>query len=139
MEIFRDIAEFRSAAFEPVLSEDCQVNPRVYGAELAFWLCTRLAASGVMTGYPSWEDWGWHLEYGTALGSDFAVHCGNVDGSRDRWMLSLRRFRRGFLWRQTPTFSDAEPLIRALETILRKEPSISELKWMWNSSETGSA
>lgn len=136
---FRDIAEFRSAAFEPVLSEDCQVNPQVYGAELAFWLCTRLAASGVMTSYPSWEDWGWYLDYGTESGSEFAVHCSNVDGSRDRWMLSLRRRGRGFLWRQTPTFSKAEPLIRALETILREEPSISELKWIWSSSETGAA
>lgn len=139
MEVIREIAEFRSAAFEPALSEDCQVNPQVYGAELAFWLCTTLAASGVMTSYPSWEDWGWYIDYGTTSGFEFAVHCGNVDGSRDRWLLSLRRFRRGFPLRRMPAFSEAEPLIRTLETTLRKEPSISELNWIWNSRESGSA
>lgn len=54
---FVDIAEFRSAAFAPVLPEENQVNPSVYGAELAFWLCTELAKRNVATSYPEYEDW----------------------------------------------------------------------------------
>jgi hypothetical protein len=41
--------EFRSPLFTPFLSEDAQVNPGVYGAELAFWLAQRLAAIGIHT------------------------------------------------------------------------------------------
>src|SRR4029079_14060405 len=61
MSALRDIAEFRSTRFAPVLPDDAQVNPQVYGAELAFWLCTELAKRGVMTSYPDFEDWGWFI------------------------------------------------------------------------------
>lgn len=33
---------FESHLFEPFLSEEGQVNPRVYGAELAWWLSREL-------------------------------------------------------------------------------------------------
>src|SRR5262245_29293448 len=56
MEELRDIA--RSERFSPVLPDESQVNPGVYGAELAFWLCAELAALGVITSYPVSEDWG---------------------------------------------------------------------------------
>ena len=59
MSALRDIAEFRSTKFAPVLPDDSQVNPQVYGAELAFWLCTELAKRGIVTSYPNFEDWGW--------------------------------------------------------------------------------
>lgn len=87
----RDIVRFKSEHFAPVLPEDCQVNPGVYGAELAFWLSAELARSGVATSYPNPEDWGWFIEFLPDSGSEFAVHCGNEEGVRDRWLLSLRR------------------------------------------------
>ena len=59
MDTIRDIVEFKSSRFVPVLPEDCQVNPGVYGAELAFWLSQALAKAGVATSYPNNEDWGW--------------------------------------------------------------------------------
>ena len=89
-----DIAEFRSARFAPVLPDDCQVNPGVYGAELAFWLCSELAQRGVITSYPESEDWGWYIEYSAESGAEFAVDCGNVGGASDQWLLCLRRFGR---------------------------------------------
>lgn len=58
MTTLRDITEFRSTRFSPVLPEDPQVTPGIYGAELSFWLCTELAKQGVLTSYPEQEDWG---------------------------------------------------------------------------------
>lgn len=129
MSALLDIADFRSPRFAPVLPETSQVNPGVYGAELAFWLCTELASRGVVTSYPIPEDWGWFIEYSTDGGSEFAVHCGNITGSEDHWLLSLRRYGRKFLGRDLPPYADAEPLLKAIESILRADDSIAELTW----------
>jgi hypothetical protein len=131
MNTLRNMAEFRSRRFTPVLPEQAQVNPGVYGAELAYWLSTELARLGVVTSYPIAEDWGWLIEYSTAGGATFAVHCGNVDGTDDRWLLSLRRFRRGFLGRDKPSYEEARPLVDAIERLLRAEASVTELHWLY--------
>lgn len=132
MNDLRDIAEFRSRRFSPILPDEAQVNPGVYGAELAFWLCTELAERGVVTGYPVSEDWGWFIEFSTVEGAEFAVHCGNITGSDERWLLSLRRFGRRLFGRAKPSFAAAEPLVRAIEACLRAEESISELVYLWD-------
>jgi hypothetical protein len=48
--------DFESQMFRPYLSEEAQVNPGVFGAELAFWLSRQLAQRGVTTSYPRHED-----------------------------------------------------------------------------------
>jgi hypothetical protein len=55
--------EFSSTQFQPYLPESCQVNPGVYGFELACWLSRALADAGFATSYPCNEDWGWYIEY----------------------------------------------------------------------------
>lgn len=90
MSALRDIAQFRSANLAPVLPEECQVNPNVYGFELAYWLCAELFKQGVATSYPNQEDWGWYIEFLPPSGSEFAIHCSNVDGKKDEWVLSLQ-------------------------------------------------
>lgn len=55
--------EFSSTRFLPYLPESCQVNPGVYGFELATWLSRKLAEAGFPTSYPTNEDWGWYIEY----------------------------------------------------------------------------
>lgn len=133
MEAIRDLAEFRSPRFAPVLPEACQVNPGVYGAELAFWLCTRLYEDrGIATGYPGAEDWGWLLGWSTPGGDAFALHCGNVDGTRDRWLVSLRRFGRGLFGRDRPGFERAAALAGAVRELLEAEPSVTELAWRFD-------
>src|SRR5262245_38508264 len=125
MNVLQEIVEFRSARFAPVLPEECQVNPHVYGAELAFWLCTELARLGIPTSYPLAEDWGWYVEYSAKAGSVFAVHCGNIGGARDHWLLSLRRYGRKWFGRDKPPYSDATPLISAVHQALEGEVSVS--------------
>lgn len=124
-----DLAEFTSPTFAPVLPDECQVNPGVYGAELAFWLCSTLARLGVVTSYPEYEDWGWYIEYSTRDGAEFALHCGNVSGSSDRWLISLRRFGRGLFGREKPLYSEAGRLVEAVKRVLEAEPDVSDLEW----------
>ena len=131
MELLTNVARFRSERFAPALPEDCQVNPEVYGAELAFWLGAALARRGVVTSYPQSEDWGWFIEYADASGAEFAIHCYNVDGSKDRWLLSLRRFGRKLFGRDKPPLALATPLITGIREVLQEESSVSELTWLF--------
>ena len=126
-----DIAEFTSDALSPFLPDGNQVNPGVYGAELAFWLSRALAAAGCNTSYPIAEDWGWFLEYETGSGSMFAVHCVNVDASRTRWSLSLRRFGRKMFGRDKPPYEDASSLADRILQVLDDDDSISDLEVRW--------
>lgn len=132
-----DIAEFRSEAFAPVLPEESQVNPSVYGAELAFWLCGELAKRNVTTSYPEYKDWGWYLEYCPSSGSEFAVHCGSVGGSKDHWLLSLRRHARKLFARDKPPFSEASELVSEIQRLLESEPSVASLKWLYSEEVAG--
>jgi hypothetical protein len=134
MGALRDIAEFRSSRFAPVLPEDSQVNPEVYGAELAFWLSSELAKRGVVTSYPNSEDWGWYIEYYTAGGSEFAVHCGNVGGAKDHWLLSLRRYGRKMFGRDKPPYEEAAPLIAGIRGLLSGD-GFSDVKWLHESQD----
>jgi hypothetical protein len=131
MSELRDIVEFRSAKFAPVLPEDSQVNPQVYGAELAYWLCVELAKRGLVTTYPENEDWGWFIEYFPESGAEFAVHCGNVGGEKDHWLLSLRRHGRKMFGRDKPPYSRAEPLVMGIKGLLEGEAEITNIKWLY--------
>lgn len=128
----RDIAEFTSKKFSPRLPEECQVNPGVYGAELAYWLCTELAGRGIVTTYPEAEDWGWYIEYSTPAGSEFAVHCGNAEGGEDRWLLSLFRHARKMFGRDRPPYDEAAPLVDAIRALLAETESITDVEWRFH-------
>ena len=132
MKSLRDIAQFRSLKFAPVLPDDSQVNPQRYGAELAYWLCTELARRGTVTSYPNAEDWGWFIEFLPETGSEFAVHCGNVEGRNDRWLLSLRRHARKMFGRNKPSYEEASGLIAAIRDLLTETPEVSELQWLYD-------
>jgi hypothetical protein len=134
-----DIVRFRSERFRPVLPEERQVNPEVYGAELAFWLGAALAKEGVVTSYPNSEDWGWFIEYFDDSGAEFAIHCYNVEGSKDDWLLSLRPYGRKLFGRDKPPIALAEPLLQGIRTVLEKEASITDLEWLITDPSAGSA
>ena len=70
--------EFTSSEFLPLLPEDCQGNPGVYGFELAWWLAQALAQQGIVTSYPLGEDWGWLIEYLDASESEFTIGCASM-------------------------------------------------------------
>jgi hypothetical protein len=67
--------EFSSDKFRPYLPEDSQVNPGVYGFELAAWLSQALMKKGVVTSYPVSEDWGWFLGYVSDAEEKLMIAC----------------------------------------------------------------
>jgi hypothetical protein len=136
MTTLRDIVQFESKDLAPVLPEESQVNPNVYGAELAYWLCMELAKRGVVTSYPNEEDWGWFIEFLPGNGAEFAIHCSNVDGRRDRWLLSLRRHARKMFGRDKPPYEEALPLIRGVRSLLEETSHVHSLEWLYDKAET---
>ena len=89
--------EFLSSDFLPLLPEECQGNPGVYGFELAWWLGQELAASGTVTGYPRGEDWGWLIEHINADDIEFTIGCSSVTqdgdgyfGKQITWSIFIR-------------------------------------------------
>jgi hypothetical protein len=132
MDALRDIVEFQSDAFAPALPEEAQVNPGVYGAELAYWLCKELFRRGVVTSYPESEDWGWFIDYSTDDGAEFSVHCSNVDGEKNRWQLSLRRFARKMFGRDKPPYDKAARLVAAIRDAVHSVAKPENVSWRWD-------
>jgi hypothetical protein len=92
--------EFSSARFLPTLPEDCQPNPGVYGFELALWLAQALNQAGIVTGYPSAEDWGWCFDYAPAEDLRLTIACASLcaadagyDGQPIGWAVSIHEQR----------------------------------------------
>ena len=135
MNSLRDIARFKSEYLAPALPEDSQVNPGVYGAELAFWLSAELARAGVATSYPSAEDWGWFIEFLPESGSEFAVHSGNEEGARNRWLLSLRRHARKLFGRDKPPYEEASTLVEAIRGVLASSAHVQEVEWLYDQDQ----
>jgi hypothetical protein len=121
--------DFESKMFSPFLPDEAQVNPNVYGAELAFWLSRQLAQRGMPTSYPEYEDWGWFIKYSTEDGHDYWLCCANRDGAQDKWRCHLEPKARSLFGRNKASVEGARPLIHALRNVLAEEPGISNVKW----------
>lgn len=125
---------FRSTRFRPFLSEEAQVNPGVYGAELAWWLARELAARGFETSYPNHEDWGWFVEY--VVGDDeYWLCCASLTGEDpedddpDEWHVYLMNQPRGLFARRRAPLDGARPLLEAVAALLDAEESVRDVAW----------
>ena len=125
-----ELAVFSSDEFAPILPDECQVNPRRYGAELAFWLCSELAKTGIVTSYPQDEDWGWFIEYCTPDEYEFLVACGNVGESASRWQIFVQPYARKLFGRDTPSLEMARPLVEGIKTVLSANSEIRDIEWL---------
>lgn len=121
--------DFVSNLFAPFLPDEAQVNPGVYGAELAFWLARQLAQRGIVTSYPQYEDWGWFIEYTTADGDEHWLCCVNRDGATDEWRCVLRPRSRSLFGRNKAPVGGARPLLDALHALLAETPGIHDVTW----------
>ncbi len=121
--------EFDSDLFKPFLPDDSQVNPKVYGAELAFWLSRQLAAKGIVTSYPNYEDWGWFIEYITDDEDEYWLCCGNREGANNKWLCYLNAKAKSFFGRNKAKPENAKPLLNALKFILDECPGITGVSW----------
>ena len=120
--------EFSSDLFHPILPDDSQVNPECYGAELAWWLCRKLAENGVTTSYPNFEDWGWFIEYHVD-GNEYWLCCGNVDGAKNRWLVYLKSHAKSLFGRNRALAENAAPLLASLREVLDQCDEITDVEW----------
>ncbi|MFW2438016.1 MAG: hypothetical protein ACN4GR_01445 [Arenicellales bacterium] len=120
---------FDAECFAPFLPEESQVNPAVYGAELAFWLARELAEAGVVTSYPNYEDWGWFIEYITDEGDEYWLCCGNREGSKDKWLCYLDPKAKSLFGRNRADVENALPLLRGLKSVLGKSQAVTNVVW----------
>jgi hypothetical protein len=125
--------EFSSNLFKPFLSEEAQVNPECYGAELAWWLSRELAARGIETSYPNSEDWGWFVEY-IIDDNEFWLCCGNIAGESNRWRVYLDRKAKKLFGRNRGSIEVATPLLKALSVVLSESPDIQNIQWSSDSA-----
>jgi hypothetical protein len=121
--------DFDSPLFTPYLPDECQLNPTVYGAELAFWLSRKLAEQGVITSYPFFEDWGWFIEYIGAHDDEYWLCCANRGDAKDQWRCLLDPKAKNFFGRHSASLENAAPLLTALKTVLENEPEIRHISW----------
>lgn len=124
-------ATFKSKVFEPILSDEFQVNPETYGAELAWWLCTQLSKTNHKVHYPNSEDWGWYLEYTTEDGSghEYWLCCSNLIDEEGLWRVYLAPQSKGFFPRTTAPIEEAKGLMDELNRILTTADIIETLEW----------
>lgn len=121
--------DFESNLFIPFLPDEAQVNPTVYGAELAFWLSRQLAQRGMLMSYPQSEDWGWFIEYRTENDYDYWLCCANREGVKNKWRCYLEPKAKSILGRNKAPVEGAQPLLDTLRNVLTEEPSISNVSW----------
>jgi hypothetical protein len=133
----RTHVRFRSELFRPLKPEDQQVNPGVYGEELAKWVRDRIGAHGLDAQDHFGEDWGWMVVFGR----DFPgwIGCANVTGEDDQWLCFCQVHRSltdRLLGRPVPTES-LHKTITALPSTLASEPRISDFEWFSTDSRGG--
>ena len=124
-------ARFKSTRFRPLRPEREQVNPGVYGEELARWVAARLRASGGAEPRVDYEDYAWLVELALGAG-DAWILCANEFGSDDVWMVEVRPRPRFLGWFRPAavTPDDLFGLCRRLHVILSSEATITELEWL---------
>lgn len=104
------------------------MNPHVYGAELAWWLCQELAKIGIETSYPNNEDWGWFIEY-FIDDNEYWLCCGNDPDITDRWRVYLSPKAKSMFGRSKAPVEAASALLRGVASLLESNDSISDINW----------
>jgi hypothetical protein len=121
---------FKSERFKPRKPEEEQVNPGVYGEELALWLAERLTETDDLESRVDFEDFAWLVEL--RLGEATAwLFCANEYGSDQVWMIDVREAPRllGWLRRSKLPPDSLFELCQKVHAILVAEPSISAIEW----------
>jgi len=119
---------FKSSKFEPLKPEEEQVNPQVYGEELAKWVYDHIGSHGLEAADYFDEDWGWMVVFG----QDFPVWigCGNVGGSKTEWLCFCETYRKltdKILRRPLPV-KELEKTVVSLFSLIKSEPEIYDIE-----------
>jgi hypothetical protein len=87
-------------------------------AELAAWLSQALAKNGIVTSYPSEEDWGWYLLFPDG-DVEYQICCsGSAEGAEYEWRVFVSPITRMF--RKKPPGAMQEELLDSVIDCLRE-------------------
>ncbi|HBV22036.1 MAG TPA: hypothetical protein PKM20_10565 [Nitrosomonas sp.] len=64
------------------------------------------------------------------------MHCGNVEGSKNRWLLLLRRYGRKMFGRDKPLYSEAAELTSEIHACVRTVAQEKDIIWRWEENDT---
>ncbi|HEV7693036.1 MAG TPA: hypothetical protein VGO52_19535 [Hyphomonadaceae bacterium] len=123
---------FSTDKFRPFLPEFHQVNTDLYGYELADWLTRQLAARGIHTSYPNWEDWGWYLEHVSDAEEEVWIRCSSdwrgPDAGPMDWQVLFEQ--RGKLNKGSVSPHPVEAIRKAVLSLLAEENiQAKEVEW----------
>jgi len=111
---------FSSDLFKPYLPEECQVNPNLFGFELANWLSQQLAHKGIVTSYPNEEDFAWYLSWSDDAKRALLIFCGgSLEESQYQWQIFLKESR-GWFSKQKISNQEIEGFYQIIITILKE-------------------
>jgi hypothetical protein len=126
----RTHVEFRSDAFPAEPGEEEKINPGRWGAALARYLWQELLLQGHVLHEPYTEDWGYAVEIENPA-FNLWIGCGNYDEYPDGFLCFIVPDK-PFVWKRFRRIATTErvgAIADALETALRKHPSVRDLRW----------
>ncbi len=131
----RTHVEFRSSKFPPTDGEDELANPGIHGRRLAEYLQSELAKRSVQTGEAFAEDWGWVVPLPNQPFTMW-LGCSNYQEYEDGHLCLIepsRPYIRRWL-RRIDTREAVEHVASLLDTILRSDPEIRDVRWWTDKS-----
>lgn len=125
----RTHVRFKTTQFAPLKPEEQQVNPGVYGEELAKWIYDHIGKYGVEAVDYFGEDWGWTVVFGREF--PIWIGCGNVYGETDEWLCfcEMSRSFKDRLFRKPPPNDELKKTIHALSSLIGSNETISDIEW----------
>ena len=127
----KTMLEFTSDAFPAEPGEEDEINPGRYGRKLAAFIAEALRRSGLETGEPFAEDWGWQVD---VANDNFPlwIGCGNIEDTPNALLVFIEPskpvIRR--LFRKIETRPAVERLAAALHAVLAGSGKVSGLTWV---------
>ena len=123
--------EFKSNIFPKYPNEDEEIiNPNRWGKKLAEWVSEKLPDEGIKTEEIFPEDWGWLVNLKIENFNSF-LGCGIIDGAENEFLILIEVKQPFFkrLFNKKDPKPIQEKIKKALDSILKKEKNISEIKW----------
>jgi len=124
--------DFQSSKFPSYNNEDEGPNENIWGKRLAEYLVEKLEQRGYKVSDNYAEDWGWAVELEHEL-FRLWLGCSNIDDEPNGHRVFIEPSKpvvRVGLFKKVETTAATEKLAKALESILRDDPDISDLKWV---------
>ena len=124
--------EFRSDRFPAYPDEEQQINPGIWGKQLAEFVSAGLKSRGIAAGKPVAEDWGWLVPIENES-FPLWIGCANYDDGFLCFIEPSKPFIRRY-FKKISTESQVSAVAKALDSLLASEASVGDVRW-WTRQE----